>query len=58
MNEGNAFCQASKNLLAGWSAMRTINARSARRLYPDLVVDGTLNPLFATEISFGGLIET
>ena len=35
--------------------MRTMNARSARRLYSDFVVDGTLNPLFTTEISFGGL---
>jgi len=29
--------------------------RSARRLYSDFVVDGTLNALFATEISFGCL---
>jgi len=32
-------------------------ARSARRLYSDFVVDGTLNALFATEISFGCLNE-
>jgi hypothetical protein len=29
--------------------------RLARRLYSDFVVDGTLNALFATEISFGCL---
>ena len=27
MNEGNAFCQASKNLLAGWSAIRTLRGQ-------------------------------
>jgi hypothetical protein len=32
-----------------------MNARSARRLYSDFVVDCTLNPLFAAEISFGCL---
>jgi hypothetical protein len=26
--------------------------RSVWRLYPDFVIDGTVNPLFATEISF------
>jgi len=30
-------------------------ARSPQRLYSDFVVDGTFNPLFATEISFGCL---
>lgn len=30
-------------------------ARSAWWLYSDFVIDGTLNPLFATEISFGCL---
>ena len=30
-------------------------ARSPRWLYSDFVVDGTLNPLFATKISFGCL---
>jgi hypothetical protein len=29
--------------------------RSVWRLYPDFVIDGTLNPLFATEISLGCL---
>ena len=29
-----------------------MNARSGRWLYSDFVVDGALNPLFATEISF------
>jgi len=32
-----------------------MNTRSARRFYSDFVVDGTLNPLFRTEISLGGL---
>jgi hypothetical protein len=32
-----------------------MNARSVRWFYSDFVIDGTLNPLFATEISFGGL---
>jgi hypothetical protein len=29
--------------------------RSVWRLYPDFVIDGTLNSLFAAEISFGCL---
>jgi hypothetical protein len=32
-----------------------MNTRSSRRFYSDFVVDGILNPLFATEISFGCL---
>ena len=32
-----------------------MNARSARRLYSDFVVDSTLNSLFAAEISLGYL---
>jgi hypothetical protein len=32
-----------------------MNTHSARWFYSDFVVDGTLNPLFATEIMFGGL---
>jgi len=32
-----------------------MNARSGRWLYSDFVVDGALDPLFATEISFGCL---
>jgi hypothetical protein len=36
-------------------AKRTINTDSARWFYSDFVVDGILNPLFATEITFGGL---
>jgi hypothetical protein len=30
-----------------------MGGRSAWRLYPDFAIDGTLNPQFATEISFG-----
>ncbi len=40
---------------SSWSAKRTMNTRSSRWFYSDFVIDGTLNPLFATEISFGGL---
>ena len=32
-----------------------MNTRSSRWFYSDFVVDSILNPLFATEISFGGL---
>jgi hypothetical protein len=32
-----------------------MNTRSARRFYSDFVVDCTLNPLIANEISLGGL---
>jgi len=39
-----------------WSANRTpIGGRSVWGLYPDFVIDRTLNPLFATKISFGCL---
>jgi hypothetical protein len=39
-----------------WSAKRNNErSRSVRWFYSDFVIDGTLNPLFATEISFGGL---
>jgi hypothetical protein len=34
-----------------WSAKRTQSGRSVRWLYPNLVVHGTANPLFAAEIS-------
>jgi hypothetical protein len=37
------------------SAKRTMNARSAPVVLFRFVVDGTVNPLFATKISFGGL---
>ena len=30
-------------------------SRSVWRFYPDFVIDGSLNPLFATEVSFGCL---
>jgi len=32
-----------------------MNTRSSRWFYSDSVVDGILNPLFATKISFGAL---
>ena len=35
--------------------MLTQSGQSVRRLYPDFVVDGTANPLFAAQISFSGL---
>src|SRR4029077_13371061 len=45
----------TREILGALSAKRTMNTRSARRFYSDFVVDGTLNPLFATEILLGGL---
>jgi hypothetical protein len=39
----------------GLSAKRTESRHSGRRLYPDSVVDGTANPLFAAQKSFGCL---
>ena len=47
--------EADRAIVSSWSAKRKVGARSARWLYPDFVVDGTLNPLFATEVSFGCL---
>jgi hypothetical protein len=46
----------SEPMLLAWdvpgsSAKRTQSGRSVRRLYPNLVVQGTANPLFAAEIS-------
>ena len=48
--------QGDQGVPASWSANRTqMGGRSVWRLYPDCVIDGTLNPLFATERSFGCL---